>query len=86
MVLAQGTENGLSWLSGKIIDKIYGIDYSIYVCGGIGKPKIKKIGENTLLFCTESEMLKALAELKAYRTVGEIKPFISTINREEYKF
>ena len=58
MILVQGTENGLSWLLGKIIDKIYGIDYSIYVCGGIGKPKIKKIGENTLLFCTESEMLK----------------------------
>jgi len=85
MILAQGTENGLSWLLGKIIDKIYGIDYSIYVCGGIGKPKIKKIGENTLLFCTESEMLKALAELKADHTVGEIKPFVSTINREEYK-
>jgi len=31
-------------------------------------------------------MLKALAELKADHTVEEIKPFISTINREEYKF
>ena len=70
---------------GKAIDKIYGIDYNVYVCGGIGNPKIKKIGENTLLFYTESEMLKTLAELKEDRTVGEIKVFTSTLNREEYK-
>lgn len=70
---------------GKTINKIYGIDYNIYVCGGIGKQKIKQIGENTLLFYAESEMLKTLAELKEDCTVGEIKVFTSTINREEYK-
>lgn len=50
---------------GKIIDKIYGIDYNSYLCAGIGNPIKLQLGENTLLFCTESEMLKALAELKA---------------------
>ena len=70
---------------GKKIDKIYGIDYNSYLCAGIGNPIKLQLGENTLLFCTESEMLKVLAELKADHTVGEIKPFVSTINREEYK-
>jgi len=70
---------------GKKIDKIYGIDYNSYLCAGIGNPIKLQLGENTLLFTTESEMLKALEELKADHTVEEIKPFTSTINREEYK-
>ena len=71
-------------LGGKI-NKVYGIDYNLYICRGIGGTKIKKLGEHTLLFYTEPEMLKTLAELKADHTVGEIKPFVSIINREEYE-
>ena len=51
LILAQDTENGLSWLSGKIIDKIYGIDYSILhdaVNLAIDKTMKKEIAKETL--------------------------------------
>jgi len=66
-------------------DKLYGIDYNIYVCGGIGTAKIMKTGCNTVLFYTESEMLKMLAELKKDNMVGEIKVFVTPICRMEYR-
>ena len=67
------------------MNKLYGIDYNTYVCGGIGTTKLMKISCETLLFYTEYEMLKALAELKKENTIGEIKVFITPINRMEYK-
>jgi hypothetical protein len=67
------------------MNNLYGIDYNFYACGGIGNPKLMKMGSKTVFFYTESEMLKVIAELKEDHTVGEIKPFITDINRMEYK-
>jgi hypothetical protein len=66
-------------------DKLYGIDYNIYACGGIGTAKIMRIDSETVLFYTESEMLKALADLKKENMIGEIKVFITPICRMDYR-
>ena len=70
---------------GIMLDKIYGIDYNPYACGGIGNCKLVRGLRKTVLFYDESEMLKELAKLKKDYTVGELSVFISSINREEYK-
>ncbi|MED3562346.1 hypothetical protein [Bacillus xiapuensis] len=66
------------------MNKLYGIDYNFYATGGIGNQKLMKMGCKTIFFYTESEMLKVFAELKEDYAVGEIKPFITDINRIEY--
>ena len=68
-----------------MLDKIYGIDYNTYDCGGINNVKIFRMDKATLLFDKESEMLKELAELKNNHGVGEISVFESQIVRNEYK-
>jgi hypothetical protein len=68
-----------------MLKKIYGIDYNKYICGGIGSPKLAFAGSETIVFETEIEMLKAIIKLKETNTVDEIKPFVNTIVREEYK-
>jgi hypothetical protein len=69
-----------------MLTKLYGIDFNKYICGGIGNAKLGKIGNETILFYTESEMLKALAELKeSGNTVGEINVFTTPIVRTEYE-
>lgn len=68
-----------------MIGKLYGIDYSTYVTGGINNMKLRCTGSNTIFFYTESEMLEALVELKEDYTVGEIVPFVTPIIREEYQ-
>jgi hypothetical protein len=67
------------------MNKLYGIDYNFYATGGIGNQKLMKMGSKTIFFYTESEMLKVLAELKDDYSVGEIRPFITDINRVDYK-
>lgn len=67
------------------MNRLYGIDYNLYATGGIGNQKLMKMGSKTIFFYTESEMLKILAELKENYSVGEINPFITDINRVEYK-
>jgi hypothetical protein len=67
------------------MNKLYGIDYNIYVCGGIGNYKLQIADSKTVFFYTESEMLRQIAELKENCSVGEIKPFITEIKRVEYK-
>lgn len=67
-----------------MIHKIYGIDYNIYACGGIGDSKIALLDNKTVLFYKESEMLTELAKLKENHCVGEIKVFVSPIIRNEY--
>ena len=68
-----------------MLDKLYGIDYNTYACGGIGTVKLVRMGCETVLFYKESEMLKSLADLKSNNSVGEIKVFVTPINRIEYK-
>lgn len=66
--------------------KLYGVDFKEYVCGGIGNCKLSLVGSETLLFYSESEMLKKVAELKNNNCIGEIKPFITHIvNKEKYE-
>lgn len=67
------------------MNKLYGIDYNVYVCGGIGNHKLQLWDKETVIFYTESEMLRKVAELKENSSVGEIKPFITSIDRVEYK-
>ena len=67
--------------------KLYGLDYNMYVCGGIGNRKFQLMGSETLLFYSESEMLDAVAKLKSDCTIGEIKPFVTYITKKEkYEF
>ncbi len=68
-----------------MLNKIFGIDYNLYACGSIGGHKLVKMGQETRLFYTVSEMLKMIAELKKDNIVGEIKPFIAKLNREDYR-
>lgn len=67
------------------MNKLYGIDYNFYACGGIGNNKLQLMGRKSVIFYTESEMLKMVADLKEDRSIGEIKPFITDINRVEYR-
>lgn len=67
------------------MNRLYGIDYNIYACGGIGNQKLQIADRKTTIFYTESEMLKMVAELKQNKSIGEIKPFITDINRIEYR-
>lgn len=67
-----------------MINKLYGIDYNTYMCGGIGDKKLAHMGDETVLFDNEPEMLEILAKLKKDYTVGEIKVFTTKINRESY--
>jgi len=46
------------------IEKLYGIDYKTYACGGLGNAKLLFTGDNRVLFTNESDMLKELAQLK----------------------
>lgn len=67
--------------------KLFGIDFNKYACGGLGNQKLQLMESKTLLFCSESEMLNKVAELKNESTIGEIKPFVTYIvNKESYKF
>ncbi len=68
-----------------MLRKLYGIDYNTYACGGIGDKKIAKLNTETTLFLTETDMLKALIELKENHCVGEVRPFTTEINREQYR-
>jgi hypothetical protein len=68
-----------------MLDKLYGIDFDKYVCGGIGTAKLVYMGNDTALFYSESEMLEYLAKLKTENTVGNIKVFTTNINRESYQ-
>lgn len=68
-----------------LLEIIYGLDYNKYCCGGVGNPKICKVGCETVLFSSESDMLKTLADLKKDGTIGEIKVFTSRVERQEYK-
>ena len=68
-----------------MVNKLYGIDYNTYACGGIGSSKLCKMGNETVFFYKESEMLKTLAELKDNNCVGEISVFTTPIYRIEYK-
>lgn len=64
--------------------RLYGIDYNQYATGGIGNQKLMLMGNKTLLFYTESEMLNMLAELKKNYGAGEIEPFTTPIVKEKY--
>lgn len=68
-----------------MINMLYGIDYDAYACGGIANQKLMFMGSKTLFFVKESEMLKEVARLKEECTADNIVPFVTTINREEYK-
>ncbi|PLR99562.1 hypothetical protein [Bacillus sp. T33-2] len=67
------------------MNKLYGIDYNVYVCGGIGDQKLQIADRKTVFFYTESEMLRNIAELKENYSIGEIKPFSTNVTRDEYK-
>jgi len=66
------------------IEKLYGIDYNTYVCGGIGMKKLMPLGEVRELFYTESEMLKRLSELKANCYCNKFELFTTEIVKEKY--
>jgi hypothetical protein len=68
-----------------MIDKLYGIDYNTYICGGIGDVKLYQMGSKTVFFYNEKEMLKVLADLKSDHTIGQIKVFVTSINRMPYE-
>lgn len=36
-----------------MLNKLYGIDYNKYACGGIRNSKIQKIKEDIIFFCRE---------------------------------
>lgn len=67
------------------MNKLYGIDYNTYVCGGIGNYKLNIADSKTVFFYTESDMLRKVAELKEDYSIGEIRPFITEVKRTEYK-
>lgn len=68
-----------------MVNKLYGIDYNKYVCGGIGSPKLALYGSDRELFYSESEMLKRLSELKSDITCGDFGVFITNIVKEKYE-
>lgn len=66
------------------MNKLYGVDYNIYVTGGIGNPKLALHRNETVIFYTESEMLREVAKLKENYSIGEIRPFVTDIKRVDY--
>ena len=68
-----------------MLDKIYGIDFNVYACGGIGDKKLALNRNDTVLFYKESEMLKELGKMKDNPCYGEILVFEPQIVRNEYK-
>lgn len=64
---------------------LYGIDYTTYICGGIGLHKIQIQSYETELFYKESDMIKRLAELKEKECVDDIQLFATNIIRDKYK-
>lgn len=72
----------------NIITSLYGIDYTLYGCGGRGNSRLFIYGKTTSLFPKESDMLKELARLKELEksnNVGDISVFVTPIIREEYQ-
>ena len=67
-----------------MITKLYGIDFTVFVCGGLGN-KLCPFSQETMFYNSETEMLKSLIKLKEDKTVGNISLFTTTINRKEYK-
>jgi len=67
------------------IEKLYGIDYKTYACGGIGNTKLCFTGDNRILFTNESDMLEELAQLKKECTCDNFELFTTKIIKEEYK-
>jgi len=67
-------------------NKLYGIDYHTYVCGGIGCAKLMPLGEVRELFYTESEMFKRLSELKSNNCFDRFELFTTNIVKEKYEF
>ncbi|MCM3109888.1 hypothetical protein [Lederbergia lenta] len=67
------------------MDILYGVDYNIYACGGIGNHKLKLMGNRVLYFYAESEMLREVAKLKEDKSIGEIIPFIAQIAKTKYE-
>lgn len=72
----------------NVVEKLYGIDYTTYICGGIGNARLNSYSKERELFYTEAEMLKRLSELKKEEirnVVGDFELFTATINKQEYK-
>ena len=67
------------------VDKLYGIDYHTYVCGGIDTAKLMPLGEVRELFYSESEMFKRLSELKSNNCCDKFELFTTSIVKEKYK-
>jgi hypothetical protein len=67
------------------LSTLFGIDYDTYYCGGIGNKIRIPHGKNTVIFYTESDMLKTLADLKKDYTVDIISVFTTPISRIDYK-
>jgi len=67
------------------IEKLYGIDYQTYACGGMGNIKLFPTGSNRVLFVTEEDMLKQLSYLKKQNTCSHFELFTTKIIKEEYK-
>lgn len=68
-----------------MLNKLYGIDYETYICGGIGSQKLIKDNDKTELFYNESKMLLRLSELKESHCVDNIELFTTSIIRQEYR-
>ena len=66
-------------------NKLYGIDYNTYACGGIGCAKLMPLGEVRELFYTESEMFKRLSELKSNNCCDKFELFTTNIIKEKYE-
>jgi len=66
------------------IEKLYGIDYKTYACGGIGNAKLCFTGDNRELFYTEADMLEKLSQLKRECTCDNFELFTTTITKEKY--
>ena len=68
-----------------MLNKVYGIDYNTYICGGIGECKLARCKSETILFYSEVEMLKTLVKLKDNKCIGEIELFTSVIGKVKYE-
>ena len=66
------------------VNKLYGIDYHTYVCGGIGCAKLMLLGEVRELFYTESEMFR-LSKLKTNNCCDKFELFVTNIVKEKYE-
>jgi hypothetical protein len=68
----------------NVVQKIYGIDYNVYACSGIGNNKFLYLGTEREFFYNEYQMLKRLTKLKRIKSFKGFEMFVSKIIKEKY--